>query len=125
MKVHKGIIGIGVDIIEIQRFQNNTNKKSFLNKIYTEREQQMLKNKKIESYAGNFAVKEAVVKALGTGFVNIKPTDIEILRNGKNAPYVNLYNNAKSTFLSLGGNQINVSISHNKSSVIGFVIISA
>lgn len=64
------ILGIGTDIIEIERIEkaiNNT--PMFLKKIFTKRELDEL-NKgtlRVESVAGNFAVKEAVSKAVGTG----------------------------------------------------------
>ena len=62
------IIGIGTDIIEISRIQKAVENKSFLSKIYTKSEQQLFHNCNYETLAGNFAAKEAVVKAMGTGF---------------------------------------------------------
>ncbi len=105
------IIGIGNDIIEVERVRKAIEStEGFLNKIFTEDEVAYFKNKKMnyETIAGNFCTKEAVVKALGTGFINIDPIDIEILRNQNGKPIVkflkNGYNNIK----------VNVSISHIK-----------
>ena len=56
------IIGIGVDIIEIERVKKACQKYSFIRKIYTEREIELF-GEKYSSLAGNFAVKEAVSKA--------------------------------------------------------------
>ena len=64
------IIGIGVDIIEIERVrQAIRNNKNFLSKLFTEREIDYFisRNMNSEVIAGNFAAKEAVSKALGTG----------------------------------------------------------
>ena len=90
----------GIDLLEVERIKkiylNYENK--FLDKILTNTEiKQLKKNKKIyDKIAGKFSAKEAVVKAMGTGFSDgIKIKDIEIinLKNGK--PTINLYGKAK------------------------------
>ena len=116
------IIGVGVDIIEIYRIQNACNKKSFLNKIYTQREIDEFDGR-FKSLAGNFAVKEAVSKAFGTGIRGFDIKDIEVLRNDAGMPYVILYNNAKAISDKLGVKNIFVSISHNLDNAIGYAIV--
>ncbi len=111
------IKGIGNDILEIERLRSAIQKNSkFLTRIYTEKELEYYKKKgeKIETLAGMFCVKEAVSKALGTGFEGFAFTDIEILRNENKKPYVLLYNKAKDIFDELGGVNINISISHSR-----------
>ena len=76
----------------------------------------------MSSVAGNFAVKESVAKMLGTGFVGISPKDIEVLRDDKGKPYVNMYNNAKKMAEEKGIDVIHVSISDNKECAIAYVI---
>ncbi len=114
------IYGIGTDIIEISRFENTT--ESFLNKVYTKKEQVLLKNK-AESLAGNFAAKEAVAKALVTGFRGFGAKDIEILRSDLGAPTVTLYNNALSLFNEKNCKKIYITISHNKTTACAFAVI--
>lgn len=109
--------GIGVDIIEIDRIEKAMNKTDrFLTRLFTERERAyfMTKNMKAESVAGNFAAKEAVVKALGTGLRGFQWTDIEILRDELGKPVVYLHNGADQTAKDLGVSQIMLSISHCK-----------
>lgn len=109
--------GIGVDIIEIDRIEKAMNKTDrFLTRLFTERERAyfMTKNMKAESVAGNFAAKEAVVKALGTGLRGFQWTDIEILRDELGKPVVYLHNGADQTAKDLGISQIMLSISHCK-----------
>ena len=68
------IIGIGTDIIEISRIEKAIlNTSTFVNKVYTEKEQTYYKekHKKVETLAGLFAAKEAVSKALGTGLEDL------------------------------------------------------
>ena len=74
------IIGIGTDVIEIDRVISYCEKNSFFNKYYTEAERKIIEKRKNRA-ATNFAGKEAVVKAFGTGFLNCMPGDIEILRD--------------------------------------------
>lgn len=120
------IIGIGTDIIEIERIKKavlNTN--GFLNKVFTENEIKMFseKNMKAETIAGNFAAKEAFVKALGVGMRGISFNDIEVLRDELGKPYINLSDRMKEKY-SFKFNAL-VSISHNKESAISFVVIES
>ena len=117
------IIGIGTDIIEISRIQKAVENKSFLSKIYTKSEQQLFRN--YETLAGNFAAKEAVVKAMGTGFKGCSPKEIEILRHESGKPYVVLHNKTKEIFDSINGGNILISISHSKENAVAFAVIEA
>ena len=115
------IIGIGTDIIEIDRVVKAAKNEHFLDKYYTVEERKIFE-KKMSCVAGNFAVKESVAKMLGTGFVGISPKDIEVLRDDKGKPYVNMYNNAKKMAEEKGIDVIHVSISDNKECAIAYVI---
>lgn len=116
------IKGIGTDIIEISRIIKTIDKQSFLDRIFTKAEQKLYHGVNPQTLAGNFAAKEAVAKALGTGFAGCSPVEIEILRNNKGKPYVNLYGSAKEIFDSMGS-QIYVSISHSKENALAFAVI--
>lgn len=124
------IIGIGVDIIEIERVrQAIQNNKNFLSKLFTEREIDYFisRNMNSEVIAGNFAAKEAVSKALGTGIRGFSFKDIEILRNELGKPEVILYNGANLIGNKLVGNnnslRVHLSISHNNSSAIAYSVL--
>lgn len=107
------IAGLGTDIVEIGRFKKFSDNSHFLDKIYSHEELAFIKNKP-QSLAGNFAAKEAVSKALGTGFSGISPKELEILRNEKGCPFCKLSGNAKALADNLGIKNIFVSISHSK-----------
>lgn len=118
------IIGIGTDIIEIDRIEKAINRNNgFLDKVFTAREIEMFKerNMRAEVIAGNFAAKEAVSKALGTGFRGFSLVDIEILRDQLGKPIVYLSDNMKKIINAK--HKINVSISHNRTSAIAFVVL--
>ena len=124
------IIGIGVDIIEIERVrQAIQNNKNFLSKLFTEREIDYFisRNMNSEVIAGNFAAKEAVSKALGTGIRGFSFKDIEILRNELGKPEVILHSGAKLIGNKLIGNnnslRVHLSISHNNSSAIAYSVL--
>ncbi|SHJ86053.1 holo-ACP synthase [Tepidibacter formicigenes] len=120
------ILGIGVDIIEIYRIKNAVNRNNkFLGRVFTKEEIDYFesKNFKIETIAGNFAAKEAVSKAFGTGIRNFRLTDIEILRNDLGKPYVKLYNNLYELSEKLKITEIMISISHCKEYAVANAII--
>ncbi len=116
----------GIDIIEVERIQNNIENygESFLNKIYTENEIQYCESKKAnryQSYAGRFAAKEAVFKAISKVLNNkfdISWKDIEILNQADGRPFVQLnYNNVRNF-------KIDISISHIAATAIASVIVT-
>lgn len=105
------IVGIGTDLIEIDRIKKACEKDSFLNRVYTEKERELF-GRKIPSLAGNFAVKEAVSKCFGTGFRKFELTDIEVLRDELGKPYVNLYGSAFALADKLKVKKVHVSITN-------------
>ena len=116
------IIGIGTDIIEIERIEIAVKRtKGFINKLFTENEINIFESRgfKSEVIAGNFAAKEAVSKALGTGFRGFGVKDIEILRDELGKPVVNLNSNVYEILKRKDVN-IHLSISHNRTSAIAY-----
>lgn len=107
------IIGIGLDLIEVDRVMKACEKESFLNKCYTADEIKLFQQD-LHKSASNFAVKEAVAKMLGTGFNGLSLLDIEVLRNDFGKPYVNLYGKAKELAQIQGINNIHISITNTK-----------
>lgn len=107
------IYGIGNDIIELNRVIKACECKRFIERIFTDNEAELIKTDKKKA-AGNFAVKEAVSKVFGTGFYMISPRDIEVLRDEKGRPYVNLYGGAKIAAAERGITNIHVTISNTK-----------
>lgn len=121
------ILGNGVDIVEIVRIESMIQaKKRFLEKIFTQNERHLFERKayKPETIAANFAAKEAVSKAFGTGIRGIAFDEIEILRDDLGKPYVNFYGNAKRFAEEMGVKKCHVSLSHSKENAIAFVILT-
>jgi holo-[acyl-carrier protein] synthase len=116
------VIGIGTDIIEIDRVDYAMKSNAFINKVFTKEEMKLIQKKGRMTSAGNFAGKEAVAKALGTGFRGFSPKDIEILRTEVGLPYVVLYGKALEISKQLGVKNIQISISHCETYAIAYVI---
>ncbi len=115
------IKGVGTDIIEIDRIKNA--KESFYKSVFTSRELEKFHGFRYNSLAGIFAAKEAVAKALGTGFYGFSPKDIEIAQDELGKPICLLHGHAQELFEELGGEDIYISISHNKSDAIAYAVI--
>lgn len=115
------IIGIGVDLVEIDRIRKACEKEGFLSRCFTEDEIKLIDGK-WQRAAGNFAVKESVAKMLGTGFRGISLKEIEVLRDELGKPYVNLFGKAKELARSREIVNIHVSITNTKEYANAFVV---
>ncbi|MGL4722711.1 MAG: holo-ACP synthase [Desulfovibrionaceae bacterium] len=121
------IKGIGIDIVEIDRICAVYTKYPvrFMQRILHVSEQKRSQNMNIVQYlASRFAVKEATVKALGTGFSQgIAFTDITLipLKDGK--PSLVLYGNALLLYRKIQASALHVSLSHEKKYCIATVIM--
>jgi len=119
------IMGVGTDIVEIGRIKNAIDANSrFLEKIFTTTELEYLKSRNLrpEYVAGRFAAKEAVAKALGTGFRGFDFKDIEIDRTTLGKPIVILKGKAKLIAKKEGQYNIHLSISHGQDSAVAYAI---
>ena len=111
------ILGNGIDIIEIKRVSAALNRRPrLLLHIFTQAEQEYFVSKKNapQTIAGCFAAKEAVVKALGTGFGKVKPSDVELTWDPLGKPIASVKNYNNIVFLT--------SISHSKEYAVASVI---
>lgn len=115
------IVGIGTDLIEINRVLKACKKTSFKEQVFTKDEIDLCKDLP-RRFADNFAVKESVSKMFGTGFRNIKPIEIEVLRDSLGKPYVNLYGKSLEKSKELGIKNIHVTTSNTKEHSIAFVV---
>ena len=120
------IVGIGNDIIEIERIEKAISKEGFKNKVYTQKELENIEKRgnRTETYAGIFSAKEAISKAIGTGVREFSLTDLEILNDDLGKPYVvvsekldKILKAKKETY------QIEISISHSKKYATAMAII--
>ncbi|ATW25578.1 holo-ACP synthase [Candidatus Formimonas warabiya] len=118
------IVGVGTDIIEIERIKKAAGRASFVSKVFTEKEISLCRQKP-DFYAAlaiRFAAKEAVVKALGTGLRGCTWQDIEVLSSSTGQPFVLLYGGAKDIAAGRGITSILVSMSHSRENAVAFCV---
>jgi holo-[acyl-carrier protein] synthase len=121
------IIGIGTDIIECLRIAQMIDRHGelFIRRVYTDHEIAYCSTKKAatQHYAGRWAAKEAVLKALGTGWVRgISWRDVEVRNKPGGAPTVALRGGAKEVLERSGITHMHISISHCRSHAIAYAI---
>jgi holo-[acyl-carrier protein] synthase len=124
MKRATQILGIGTDIIEIERIAMAIKRHGshFIDRIFTVNEQQYAQkfSSPETAYAGRFAAKEAISKALGTGItVDVGWKDMEIVNSSSGKPLVVL---SQALQTKLQNSEILISISHCKEYATAFAI---
>lgn len=113
----------GIDIVEISRIGEavKTWGDRFLNRIYTDGEREFCRGRNPE-LAARFAGKEAVMKALGTGWRGISWRDIEILPDESGAPVVCLSGRARTRAKQLEIEDLVITLSHARHYAIASVV---
>ena len=120
------IVGIGNDIIEIERIEKAISKEGFKNKVYTQKELENIEKRgdRVETYAGIFSAKEAISKAIGTGVKEFSLTDLEILNDDLGKPYVAVSEKLDKIIKDKKEDyQIEISISHSKKYATAVAIV--
>lgn len=119
------IVGIGCDVLHIDRVEKLIKYRNFLNKYFTLSERDLF-NKKIynqknylKKIASNLCVKEAFFKAISTEINSFKFIDVEVMRDVNGKPYVNLYNNLEK----FNNYKVHVTISNERNIVTSFIIV--
>lgn len=111
----EGQVGLGVDIVEIERMRRILARTpNFRMRMFSEDERAYCDAKAAPEvhYATRFAAKEAVLKALGTGFTcGISPRDIEVKLTSKGRPYVSLTGRAREVAREAGVRELPISLS--------------
>lgn len=121
------VVGVGTDITECLRIARMIERHGeiFLQRVYTPAEIAYCQSRKqaVQHFTGRWAAKEAVLKALGTGWVKgISWLDVEILNRPGGRPEVILRDGAKKVADGLGIKEVWISISHCRSHATAFAI---
>jgi len=122
------IVGMGTDLIEVDRIRQSVDRygDKFLRRIYTEKESAYAMSKRnfAERLAGRFAVKEAGLKAIGTGWRRgVTWRDFEVINEPGGRPTLRLTGAAGRIAQELGARRISVSITHTAAMAIAVVIL--
>jgi holo-[acyl-carrier protein] synthase len=121
------ILGIGTDIVDCPRIGHMIERHEdlFITRVYTAAEIEYCSARKASTqhYSGRWAAKEAVLKALGTGWRRgISWRDIEILNDRNGAPSVTLHGGAKVVCEKAGIQKMHITISHCKYYAVAYAI---
>ena len=121
------LLGVGVDLCGVARIERAIEKAHFYERVFTVEERAYLDKKgrgRAQSAAAMFAAKEAVAKALGTGFSGgVMPWNISVIHDEKGAPGAELSGAAKERLEQMGGAGVRISLSHEGDSAIAFAVI--
>lgn len=108
---------VGIDSVEIKRIEISLGIKGFRERVFSAEELGFLK--RTESFAANFAAKEAFSKAIGTGLRGFSLNEISVLRDELGAPYLKLTGNASDAAKGLS---FTVSLTHTRTTATAIVI---
>ena len=121
------LVGIGIDMIEVNRVAEKIGKESgFRELVFSPKEITYCESKThpFEHYAARFAAKEAFLKAVGTGWTSGTAfNEIEVLNDEKGSPVLLLSGETALTFQPLQLKKIAVSLSHLKSIAAAVIVI--
>jgi holo-[acyl-carrier protein] synthase len=127
------VVSAGIDMVEVVRIQSALEDPKiggrFRDRVYTEGEIRYCESKRrgrYESYAGRFAAKEAVMKALGRGWGSkVGWVDIEVLSSVGGKPEISLHSKAAAFAREVGIRRFSLSITHTQQYAIAYVIAEA
>src|SRR2546425_11691953 len=121
---------MGADIAEVERVRAAIERhgESFLRRVFTANEIAYCEKhrNKFERYAGRFAVKEAAMKALGTGWRRgVRWVDFEVVRETGGRPTLAITGEAAKIAQQLGVNSVALSITHTAAQALAQVIFES
>ncbi len=119
------IIGIGTDICDITRFADDDTRARLMKRFYAPEECEYVASRGragADSAAGIFAAKEALAKALGTGFSGIAPEDICVTHDEKGAPHYKTEGRLREIMDKMGIDTLHLSISHDGNMAVAFCV---
>ena len=118
------IVGIGVDICDVGRMRTALERHpTMAARVFTDEERTDCERGGVpaECYAGRFAAREAVVKALG-GYRGKRWKDISVTRAGSGAPSIVLEGGARARAEMLGIERILISFTHERDTAVAFCL---
>lgn len=117
------ILGLGVDLVEVNRFEKVSSR--FLERVFTQGELEYARQSKTPAQvlAARFAAKEAVIKAFGWRLFGQALSEIEVKKTDSGKPHIELSGKAKAKAENLGVRRILLSMSHTQAMAIAEVIV--
>lgn len=116
-------LAVGADLVEVHRIAELVREhgERFTRRVFTAQEVADC-NGRADSLAARWAAKEAIAKALGTGFGPVEHLDIEVVRDEVGCPHVRLHRAAAALSQTRGFTQWAISLSHDGGMALAFVV---
>jgi holo-[acyl-carrier protein] synthase len=122
------IIGLGIDLVLIEKIAKSVERDAFKLKVFTTAEIEICEAtaNSAERYAGKFAAKEALMKAIGKGIrQEVWFSQIEVLNLETGAPAILTSGEAEKALSSLGVDRVHLSISHTEGMAVAVVVLES
>lgn len=125
------IFGVGVDLVDISRMKRSLNTRcaeSFMKRVFSAEEIAAVLRaaRPVEAMAARFAAKEALAKALGTGFSRgIAPGGIVVRRTETSRPSIELIGPTREAAIAMRIGLIHVSLTHTPSAACAMVVVES
>jgi holo-[acyl-carrier protein] synthase len=119
------ITGLGVDIVEIDRMKAALERRPRMKERLFSAEERAYCDKRSRPeihYALRFAAKEAVLKALGSGFSGVRFTDVEVVREANGRPVPRLSGRAAEMAEELGVIEMHLSLSFTHTTAVASAV---
>ena len=124
------IVAIGIDIVEVSRIEAVFARRGerFRDRVFTDGEIDYCEQRgsRLMSYAARFAAKEAVMKALGSGWGSgVGWRDIEVVVRETGAPSIQLRGRALERLLEIGARRVHLSLTHTRELAMAEVVLES
>jgi holo-[acyl-carrier protein] synthase len=119
------IAGLGIDVCKIERMAEATQSARFFERVFCAGERARIDERGAKTAAGIFAAKEAVAKALGSGFDGFGLADVEILWDEAGKPVCALHRGALKRLAAIGGGGVHISIAHDAGVAVAVAVVEA
>ncbi len=120
------ILGVGVDLIQVERMSRWTNQPGLLERFFHPGELADARSRGASmalSLAVRYAAKEALGKAIGTGLSGFSLREIQVVNNRDGKPEIILHGRAEELFAAAGGRRVHLSLSHELDNAVAMVVV--
>ena len=120
------ILGIGVDIVNVDRMRHWWDNPRLLHRFFHRDEIDSVLERKsgaVLSLAARFAAKEAFGKAVGTGMRSLVLKDIQVFNSHNGNPEMRVHGTALEALKKMGGKKIHLSLTHEQEAAVAMVVI--
>lgn len=120
------IKGIGIDLVPLAQMEKQLGKEHFLMRVFTCEERALFArepHRQLARMAGNFAAKEALAKAFGTGLTLCPLEEVSVLRDETGAPYLAPAGSVAKRLADMGVDKVWVSITNTQDVAIAQIIL--